>query len=59
MRRLFIAAAIIGAFIAGGLTPAAAGTGFEDSVVRQLERISDGIRKLADRDVKVVCECRS
>ena len=46
-------------FIAGGLTPASAGTTTaEDAIIRQLEKIADSLHELAHREVRVVCECR-
>lgn len=48
------------AFVAGGASPLRAGTSAaEDAIVRQLERLTDAVKDLGRRDVKVECRCGS
>lgn len=57
VRRWAFVAAIVVAFLAGGLSPVRADT--NDRALQLLERISDSLRELAHREVRVVCECKS
>ena len=60
MRRLLVPVLLIAAFLAGGMSPVRAG--YSEGAEKWLERISDSLREIArhsDREVKVVCECKS
>lgn len=61
MKRFLVPALLVAAFLAGGVSPVRADYP-EAAVAKWLERISESLREIArhsDREIKVVCECKS
>ncbi len=61
MKRLLVPALLVAAYLAGGVSPVRA-DGESFGATKWLERISESLREIArhsDREIRVVCECKS